>query len=376
MPNARPRSFGSLNVVVSSDSADGTRIAPNAPWQARAVISMTKLTEAPPTAETPAKPASPIRNVTLRPSRSASLPPSRSRLPKARVYAVTTHCRSTVEKRSACCAVGSAMFITVTSRTTMSCAMPITPRMSQRRRSAVSAEAVPARAGPSRPMWLTSDMRFTNLEVFSPFSITLARSGGLVSTFWEVSDAGARDRVRGRGHGAAAAAARRRAQPAADPRGGRGGLQPARARRQPGRDRPARRSRHRHRLPAVPDQGGTGRGAVHDAPGRGRGHRRPGLRGTRPVVRPGVLHGADGRDHGGRPRAAADPDVRHLRPGPGRGRPGAQRPAGRAAGGAGSGGRPAPERPAADGHRVHRLRADRGGAARTGRQPRYLAPVP
>ena len=48
MPNALPRSFGSVNVVVSSDSADGTRIAPNAPWQARAVISMAKLTEAPP----------------------------------------------------------------------------------------------------------------------------------------------------------------------------------------------------------------------------------------------------------------------------------------------------------------------------------------
>jgi len=31
---------------------------------------MVKLTEAPPTAETPAKPASPARNVTFRPSRS------------------------------------------------------------------------------------------------------------------------------------------------------------------------------------------------------------------------------------------------------------------------------------------------------------------
>ena len=101
MPNALPRSFGSVNVVVSSDSADGTRIAPNAPWQARAVISMAKLTEAPPMAETPAKPSSPIRNVTLRPNRSASLPPSRSKLPNARVYAVTTHCLSAVVKCSA-----------------------------------------------------------------------------------------------------------------------------------------------------------------------------------------------------------------------------------------------------------------------------------
>src|SRR6266481_4396169 len=52
------------------------------------------------------------------------------------------------------------MFITVTSRTTMSCARPITPRISQRRRS----------PEPARSMELTSDMSFTNLEVSSPLS--------------------------------------------------------------------------------------------------------------------------------------------------------------------------------------------------------------
>jgi hypothetical protein len=71
MPNALPRSFCSVNVVVSSDSADGTRIAPNTPWQARAVTSMAKLTEAPPTAETPAKPIRPARKVTFRPNRTS-----------------------------------------------------------------------------------------------------------------------------------------------------------------------------------------------------------------------------------------------------------------------------------------------------------------
>ena len=50
-PNALPRSFCSVNVVVSSDSADGTSSAANAPWQARAVTSMAKLTEAPPMAD-------------------------------------------------------------------------------------------------------------------------------------------------------------------------------------------------------------------------------------------------------------------------------------------------------------------------------------
>ena len=124
-----------MNVVVSSDSDAGTSSAANAPWQARAVISMAKLTDAPPMADAPAKPARPVRNVTLRPSRSASLPPSSRRLPNASVYAVTTHCRSTVLKCSARCADGSAMFMIVASRTTISCARPITPRMSHRRES-------------------------------------------------------------------------------------------------------------------------------------------------------------------------------------------------------------------------------------------------
>ena len=74
-----------MNVVVSKDSDDGTSSAANAPWQARAAISMAKLTEAPPTADTPANPARPARKVTFRPSRSASRPPSSSRLPNARV---------------------------------------------------------------------------------------------------------------------------------------------------------------------------------------------------------------------------------------------------------------------------------------------------
>ena len=140
-----------MNVVVRIDSADGTSSAANAPWQARAVISMAKLTDAPPMADTTANPASPVRNVTFRPSRSASLPPSNSRLPNASVYAVTTHCRSTVEKCSARCADSSAMFITVRLMITMTCPRPITPRISQRRSGALL-------------IGVTSDMRFTTLS--------------------------------------------------------------------------------------------------------------------------------------------------------------------------------------------------------------------
>jgi hypothetical protein len=85
MPNALARSLGSVNVVVSSDSAEGTSSAAKAPWQARAVTSMAKLTDAPPMAETTANPARPARKVVLRPSRSAIRPPSSNKLPNVRV---------------------------------------------------------------------------------------------------------------------------------------------------------------------------------------------------------------------------------------------------------------------------------------------------
>ena len=83
MPNAFPRSAGSVNVVVSSDSAAGASSAPKAPCSARAPTSMPKLSAAPPAAEAPAKPSSPAMNVHLRPNRSAIRPPSSSRLPNA-----------------------------------------------------------------------------------------------------------------------------------------------------------------------------------------------------------------------------------------------------------------------------------------------------
>jgi len=46
---------------------------------------MAKLADAPPMADTPANPASPARNVTFRPNRSASRPPGSSKLPNASV---------------------------------------------------------------------------------------------------------------------------------------------------------------------------------------------------------------------------------------------------------------------------------------------------
>lgn len=51
-PNTLPRSLGSVKVVASNDNAEGTSGAANRPWQARAVTSIPKSTEAPPTAHT------------------------------------------------------------------------------------------------------------------------------------------------------------------------------------------------------------------------------------------------------------------------------------------------------------------------------------
>ncbi len=133
IPNALPRSSGSVNVVVSRPSADGARSAPNPPCSARAATSTPKLCAAPPMAEAPAKPMSPTMKVHLRPKRSPRRPPSRSRLPNASAYAVTTHWRFSFENPSAFCADGSAMFTIVASRITISWAIPSIARMAQRR---------------------------------------------------------------------------------------------------------------------------------------------------------------------------------------------------------------------------------------------------
>ncbi|HEY2281682.1 MAG TPA: hypothetical protein VGI00_25255 [Streptosporangiaceae bacterium] len=62
-------------------------------------------------------------------------PPTSSNPPNASAYAVMTHWRSGVEKPSARWAEGSAMFTMVASSTTMSWAIPMTARISQRRGS-------------------------------------------------------------------------------------------------------------------------------------------------------------------------------------------------------------------------------------------------
>ena len=84
MPNAFARSPGSVKVVASSDSEAGARMAPNAPWTARAAMSIPNDWAAPPTAEAMAKPSRPPMKVHLRPNRSEMRPPSSSSEPNDR----------------------------------------------------------------------------------------------------------------------------------------------------------------------------------------------------------------------------------------------------------------------------------------------------
>src|SRR5262249_53919880 len=83
-------------------------------------------------ADAAAKPTSPMISIRRLPNRSDSRPPSSSRLPNASEYAVTTHCRSALEKFRALWAEGSAIFTIVASRTTISCATPTTASTHQR----------------------------------------------------------------------------------------------------------------------------------------------------------------------------------------------------------------------------------------------------
>ena len=115
----------------------------------RALTNMGKFTEAPPSAEAPAKPTRAIRRERLRPMMSPIRPPRSNRLPKASEYPVTTHCRSALEKLRACWAVGNAMLTMVLSRITISWATPSTARIHQRRASLASRSETTATAAVS-----------------------------------------------------------------------------------------------------------------------------------------------------------------------------------------------------------------------------------
>ncbi len=121
MPSARLRSAPSEKVVVMIESAAGETIAAPRPWIARAAISHASDRASPPPSEANENTTRPIMNMRLRPSRSASRPPSSRNPPKVSVYAFTTHERSSREKCRWAPIDGSATFTIDASITITNC---------------------------------------------------------------------------------------------------------------------------------------------------------------------------------------------------------------------------------------------------------------
>src|SRR3954465_13642673 len=118
-PIALLRSEPSRKRTVTNESAAGETIAAPRPWTARAMTSHVSLGGRPPASEAVAKTTRPTMNMRRRPIRSAMRPPSSRKPPKVRVYALTTHDRSSCEKCSALPMDGSATFTIAASGTTM-----------------------------------------------------------------------------------------------------------------------------------------------------------------------------------------------------------------------------------------------------------------
>jgi hypothetical protein len=83
--SARFRSDPSAKVVRMIESAAGETIAPPRPWRPRARSSMPSDWDRPQISEAPEKTVIPATNKRRRPSRSASLPPSRRNPPNISV---------------------------------------------------------------------------------------------------------------------------------------------------------------------------------------------------------------------------------------------------------------------------------------------------
>ena len=137
------------------------------------------------------------------------------------------------------------MFTIVASSTTISCAMPRTARIAQRRAWWGFWGVIQAFGGGSG-------------EVFSTFDRQIVAQSGAstsISDYRWCYDYVSPSPLR----------ARRRAQPPAHPGRRRRALRRARAGRHARRHRPPRGRRRRHRLPALPRQGGADRRAVRGA---------------------------------------------------------------------------------------------------------------
>jgi|HubBroStandDraft_1064217.scaffolds.fasta_scaffold102016_2 hypothetical protein len=97
-----------LKVCRIRDRAAGMSRAPAVPCPARAAMSTAAPGARPEARDVASKRASPVRNIRLGPSRSASQPPTSRMAPAGTVAATTIHCSPAADRCSACAIAGEA----------------------------------------------------------------------------------------------------------------------------------------------------------------------------------------------------------------------------------------------------------------------------
>src|SRR5579862_78009 len=148
-PIARVRAGPSSNVSPMSDKAVGAAIAAPHPWTARDATNHADVVARPPASDALEKSRRPATNIRRRPRTSPRRPPNSSRPPKVRVYALSTHCRSAVEKFRLRWIDGSATVTMVASSTTINCAVEMTTSASPNRSGRASSRGGAATMSPA-----------------------------------------------------------------------------------------------------------------------------------------------------------------------------------------------------------------------------------
>ena len=151
MPSAMPRRAGGT-AAERSVRVSGVTIAPPTPCRARAATSASMLGASAAAAEPAVKMARPTRNIRLRPNRSPSAAPVRSRTAKVRVYALTVHSSPASEAFKSALITGSAVVTTRLSSDTMKTATLVTTKVQKvAARALISLISLAAPEPPPRP---------------------------------------------------------------------------------------------------------------------------------------------------------------------------------------------------------------------------------
>ncbi len=128
MPSAMPRRAGGT-AAERIVRVSGVTIAPPTPCRALAATSASMPGASAAAAEPTVKIARPTRNIRLRPNRSPSAAPVRSRTAKVNVYALTVHSSPCSEAPRSCLITGSAVVTTRLSSDTMKMATLVTTKV-------------------------------------------------------------------------------------------------------------------------------------------------------------------------------------------------------------------------------------------------------